>query len=139
MHDVRHESFKYNEIQKYLAKNDLTQEQFDRLNVKMDDWLVELNQEVEKIQDPDLRAAVILTVFNFHHDSGYPIIPSAFLAFDKYKFVKFLYFMYQVSGHGDFFKNPYKNLDKANLWLKDFWRQRIDQEYQALNLAKIAA
>ncbi|MDG0817634.1 hypothetical protein [Bdellovibrio svalbardensis] len=136
MHDVRHESFKFYEVQRYLEKNDLSAEQFVNMQRKMDDWLVELNRETAKIEDPDLKKAVSLTSFNFHHDAGFPLIPSMYLAQERYQPVRSLYTMHIISGHGVTFKDPWNNLDKAEVWLKDFWRQRIDQEYEALDLAK---
>lgn len=137
MHDVRHESFKYSEVQKYLEKQDLTDAQFEKMKSKMDDWLVELNQETAKIENQDLRKAVALTSFNFHHDAGFPLIPSMFLT--EKNTTKNLYLMYTISGHGTFFKDPWKNLDRADAWLKDFWGKRIDQEYEALDLVKSPA
>lgn len=134
MHDVRHESFKYYEAQRYLEQHDLTDAQFARLKTKMDDWLVELNSATAKLTDADLKKAVTLTTFNFHHDAGFPLIPSMFLTHTNT--TKRLYLMYQLSGHGNHFKSPLKNLDRADAWLKEFWRQRIDQEHEALDLVR---
>ncbi len=139
MHDVRHESFKYYEVQNYLEKHDITDMQYYSMTKKMDDWLVELNQETAKIQDPDLKKAVALTSFNFHHDAGFPLIPSMYLAHKRYEGVRRLYVMHIISKHGVTFKDPWNNLDKAEVWLKDFWRQRIDQEYEALGLVKLSS
>lgn len=134
MHDVRHESFKYYEAQNYIEKNQLTDAQFERMKQKMDDWLVELNTETAKIEDVNLKKAVALTTFNFHHDAGFPLIPTMFLT--KKNTTKNLYTMYVVSGHGTYFDNPWKNLDRADAWLKDFWSKRVEQENEALDLIK---
>ncbi|QDK37395.1 hypothetical protein [Bdellovibrio sp. NC01] len=134
MHDVRHESFKYYEAQNYIEKNQLSDAQFDRMKSKMDDWLVELNSEIAKIEDVNLKKAVSLTIFNFHHDAGFPLIPTMFLT--KKNTTKNLYTMYVVSGHGTYFENPWKNLDRADAWLKDFWGKRVEQENEALDLAR---
>lgn len=134
MHDVRHESFKYIEIERYIETHELTEAQLTALRAKMDEWMLELRTENAQIQDPDLKAAVNLTAFSFHHDSGFPFIPSSFLATNHFQPVRSLYMFYLVSGHGDFFNKPWKNLDLAEVWLKDFWRKRLDQETAILGI-----
>lgn len=130
-HDLRHESAKFYEKYLYVTKNKIPYEKMDRLNHQNDVWMLELKKEMEKITDPDFREAVELTSFNFHHDSGYPMIPSVFKEqFNRFKVAAF-YLSLKVGGEKPF-KNPHKHLPEAEKFLRKFWEKRLDRENQLL-------
>lgn len=132
MHDVRHESAKYYYHHQYRLKNKLSLEKMEVMNQKSDDWILELNREIETIQDPNLKNAVKLFSFNYHHDLGAPLIPSAFLRQKTYYVALLLYMQMKISGQGVSFPRPVYNYRRADAWLTEFWKPRLEQERQLL-------
>jgi phosphatidylserine/phosphatidylglycerophosphate/cardiolipin synthase-like enzyme len=133
MHDVRHEAVKYMKMKKYRDENRLTKEQVEQMNLLSEQWHLQLEKKISEIPDSELREAVDLFYFNFHHDLGNPLIPSVYLAPKGMFTITSLY--YQMKGAGQFlgFNNPTTMLPKADAWLKDFWQKELEKEKQVLN------
>lgn len=127
-HDVRHESGKLYESGQYIEKNAVSPQKFEKVSKLSDKWLVELNKEIDRVQNQDLKEAIKLQIFNFHHDRGYPLIPSVYLNYRYDNITLFLYFFQKSSGEGVSFKEPVKNLKAADKWLREFWDKRLIEE-----------
>jgi hypothetical protein len=127
-HDIRHESFKYYERGVYIERHGLKEAQIQALSRKSEEWLLQYRAELAKVKDTDLHNAIDHLAFNFHHDAGFPFIPSVYLHRVKDSAARNLYFMEKWSGQGVDFKNPLKNLDRADQWLIEFWKVRLDEE-----------
>jgi len=81
------------------------------------------------VKDPELREAVLLLSFNFHHDRGFPIAPSEYLGTKGRLWVQgLLYATQKVGGEGTPFPHPLRNFRKADAWLKEFWQPRLAAE-----------
>lgn len=127
-HDVRHESDKYYRRLEYIEKNSLTEKQISSFERKTEDWWLELESEISKIKDPKLKEAVDLMAFNYHHDRGYPLMPSVFLSLKKDNVIFGLYVMLKLGGEKPGFHNPSKYFNQSFNWLKEFWNKRKQQE-----------
>jgi hypothetical protein len=127
-HDRRHNSVKTVERLRYIQSKNPTIAQMRLIMELQDKWDLELQQAIAKIQDPDLREAVDLTAFNWHHDRGYPYTPSVWLETKKNAVIYALDFTLILSGQGTRFKNVMKNTKSANAWLDDFWVERLPDE-----------
>ncbi|MES2802178.1 MAG: hypothetical protein V4654_06770 [Bdellovibrionota bacterium] len=128
-HDARHESVKFFLLKNYKLKKELTQNQAEQLSINIDKWLVELNHEVANVENKELRGAIELLIFSYHHDRGFPLIPSVYLTPNKQVFYTIvLYAMQKTAGEEVQFSNPSQNLKAANIWLKDFWLKRVGEE-----------
>jgi len=129
IHDVRHESLKFFLHKEYKLKNEITLEQSELLSEKIDKWLVEINSSVDKVENKELRSAIKLLIFSFHHDRGFPLIPSVYLTPNKKVLIaSVLYMMQKTAGEKVNFKNPIKNLRAADKWLNKFWLDRLEEE-----------
>ena len=129
IHDVRHESVKYFLLKDYHLKKELTKMQAHQLTTKIDKWLVEINNAVATVHDKELKEAIKLLIFSYHHDRGFPLIPSVYLTPNKQVlYTNILYFMQKTAGEKVKFTKPLKNLKAADRWLKDFWLERIEEE-----------
>ena len=128
MHDLRHESAKFSELDAYKAQFDITEEQFQKLNKLQDIWFYDLQKKMALIPDENLRAAVSLNSFNFHHDRGFPLIPSVWRSRPSDKIVYALLAVLTVSGQGVGYKNALKNTKKSMEWLTDFWKSHEVEE-----------
>ena len=128
IHDLRHESAKFHKKKMYLETNKITPDNEIKLNKQLDHWYLELDDAVTKIKDPELKKAVDLLTFNFYHDRGYPIAPSTFLNADLNNVHFGLVALLKISKTGLEFKNPVKNLNAAEKWLKDYWVKKLPEE-----------
>lgn len=129
IHDVRHESVKYFLSKDYKLKKELTQEQALELAQKIDSWLVEINNSVANVENKELRAAIKLLIFSYHHDRGFPLIPSVYLTPNKQVlYTTILYSMQKTAGEKVHFTKPTENIKAADIWLKEFWLQRVEEE-----------
>ncbi|AZZ38006.1 hypothetical protein CIK05_14740 [Bdellovibrio sp. qaytius] len=129
IHDIRHESVKYFLFKEYQFKKDLTEAQTQKLALLIDKWLVEQNIAVSLIDDKELRAAVKLLIFSYHHDRGFPLIPSVYLTPNNQKlYTNILYTMQRTAGEKVAFTQPIENLNAADKWLKEFWLNHIEEE-----------
>lgn len=132
-HDLRHESAKRYEKHIYMQENSIPESRNKDLITLMDKWHSELIKETEQITDNDLKEAVKLMTFNFHHDSGYPLAPSSFLKkFNIGKMIAF-YSSLVLGGENPKFKNPTINIKNAEKFLRNFWTERLSQEAQFLH------
>lgn len=132
LHDVRHETVKYRYKQNYLTNNRIPAAGEEALNHRLDAWSLELQREVSRIEDPDMRRAAELITFNFHHDRGYPVAPSQYLN-RPYKYIEYLlHSILTVSGQGSQVRNPL-NIRRASRWLEDYWRRKLPEEEAFLN------
>jgi len=79
-----------------------------------DRWKVELDAERSQIVDKELRAAIGFFMFNFHHDRGYPLVPSSYESSEALNHVpKLLYGMLVASGQPVGFSHPSSTLARA--------------------------
>lgn len=131
MHDVRHEAAKFYEKWRYIREKGLTPQQIEQLDKQTDLWAIELNTAISKVKDHDLQDALDMLAFSFHHDRGYPLIPSVYVGRDWDSIVYMLYFAMRFSDQGVPFKNPLL-LEKADRWLRKFWANRLKQEERIL-------
>ncbi len=133
MHDLRHEAAKYFEKWRYIAEKNLSEEQVSSIDAKVDQWALDLSAAMSKVQDHDLQEAVELIAFSYHHDRGFPLIPSVYLNRRRDGFEHALYMMMKVSGQGVAFEMPIYNLERAHAWLTKFWTNRLPQEKEILD------
>ncbi len=133
MHDVRHEAAKYFEKWRYIAQKNLSEAQVSSIDSKVDQWALDLSAAMSKVRDHDLQEAIELIAFSYHHDRGFPLIPSVYLSRKRDGFEHALYTMMKVSGQGVAFEMPIYNLEKAHAWLTKFWTNRLPQEKEILD------
>jgi hypothetical protein len=127
LHDVRHETVKLRYKTSYLETNHIPESRVPLLNKRLDAWSLELQQDITKIEDPDVRRAAELIAFNFYHDRGYPVAPSQYVK-RPYKYVEYLLqSVLTISGQGSQVKNPL-NIRKASAWMENYWKQKIPEE-----------
>lgn len=132
MHDIRHSGAKFFEFKRYVEKNGLTEPQVRKLKLGMDKWQGELNRALSLVKDPELRGAIEFYMFNYNHDRGYPLVPSAYQRRTPDGIAFLLYTMMRISKQPVEFKNPVKNIFRAYAWLRKFWRARIGEEMTIL-------
>ncbi len=133
MHDVRHESAKFFEKENYINTNHLNEYQIQQMNKEVDRWALELAYENSQIKNHDLKEAVNHLAFNFHHDRGYPLIPSVFLNRDKNLTAYLLYHAMIIGNQGMPFPFPAINLQRASKWLEKFWNERLSDEVKVVH------
>ena len=146
VHDMRHNSAIYYWHDKYAADHQLSAGQVDQLRKQEDVWRQQLDSAENAIDDPQLKAAVKMLDFNYHHDRGFPMLPSSFQnpTLDHATIPYLLHRMLKISGQIDsnayegslpHFDAPYHTIEKAYAWLRAFWLPRSPQE-QAIVAAK---
>lgn len=133
LHDLRHASAIYEKRLRYMDKYQISEEAFSKLQLRMDRWKMELDEERKKIENKELRYAIGFFMFNHHHDRGFPMVPSTYLNNDKENISYLLYTMLKVSNQPTGFKRPRQTLDEAYSWLQDFWLKRLDEEMEIIN------
>ncbi len=125
-HDLRHAA------QIYAKRKDYAQDLAPRvtklLRAKMDVWNLEAQREMAKVTDPDLRAAIKFFYFSYHHDRGYPMVPTSYLLPKTDNVANLKYLMKKLSNQPLSFSHPKKNLARAYTWLRAFWLARLDEE-----------
>lgn len=133
MHDIRHSSAIFAARKDYESAYNLTEAQVVELRAKSELWKSELDQARKTIVDKEVKYAVGFFMFNFHHDRGYPMLPSSYVD-DHLDHVPYLlYYTLKVSKQPLGFKNPSKTMNTAYKWLQDFWLQRLEQEKAILS------
>jgi hypothetical protein len=132
MHDIRHSSSIFGRKKAYEKQNKLTPKATRALQGRMDVWRSELKHELRGVTDKKLKAAIRMMSFNYHHDRGYPMVPSSYLAKSPGKVPYLLYLTLKVSGQLEFarFDKPLVNMRDAHKWLRSFWLKRLSQEEQ---------
>lgn len=134
VHDLRHSSAIFHKKKAYEAVTNVTDAQKLALKKRADLWKQELNKEIMEIKDKKTRSAIRLFMFNFHHDRGYPMLPSSYRQFDKVDSVPYwLHFMLTVSGQPRTFDKAHKRFPEGYEWLKKFWKKREMQENIIIN------
>jgi hypothetical protein len=83
-----------------------------------------------KVSDPELYEAIEFMNFNYHHDRGVPQLPSSFIdnALSRTDIALQLYVGLRISQQPVHFKNPVKNLARAEKFLRAFWAVRLEEE-----------
>ena len=137
MHDIRHESARLLEIKKFIESREITNTEWQEFSRLQEGWYLEYQQEIEKIQDPDLKEAVDLLMFNYFHDRGYPLVPSVWESRSDMYIYYGLVFILTISGQGTGFKNVISNSNKASKWLDDFWKKRAPEEVNFFEKIKL--
>jgi hypothetical protein len=133
MHDLRHETGKMFEIKNYRERFFLTEDQIKKLDLLQDYWYIDLENSIAKIDDINLKAAVELMAFNYHHDRGFPLIPSLWIHRDTDKIGYALVFILTVSGQSAGYKGLIKNSKAATTWLDQFWKTHLSEEQLVLS------
>tara|TARA_R110000868_G_scaffold16687_14_gene74235 strand:- start:1956 stop:3599 length:1644 start_codon:yes stop_codon:yes gene_type:complete len=128
LHDIRHSSAIFKKKIDYENLHGINEERASVMMRKMDRWKVELDEERSKIESKELRYAIGFFMFNFHHDRGFPMVPSSYLKESLDKVPYLLYAMLKVSDQHLGFENPHATLTEAYSWLKKFWRARLEEE-----------
>ncbi len=133
-HDLGHSGLMYKGAAPYQGA--LAEAQVKLIRAKMDTWYSELLAEMSKVEDPALRVAIRQASFNIHHERGYPFAPSTYIILkEPPKSSYLLFFLFELSGQMRSLGNrPYLMLPKAHQWLKDFWKEREDQEREIRDL-----
>jgi hypothetical protein len=141
LHDMRHNSSIYGEMQDYIARHKLSEPQVEKLRKTMDLWQVQLNEAQAKIGDKQLKEAVGLKTFSHHHDSGERYLPSLYMEHGgpKNAVLYFTYFCKAVSGQENGFTHPFKNLGKATDFLNNFWQTRYPIERSIIECRPVDA
>lgn len=133
IHDLRHSSAIFHRRRAYETEHGLEQPQIDKLAKRADLWKVELDAARGQIPDKQLRWAIGFVMFNFHHDRGFPMVPSSYEQDTAVDMVpKLLYAMLKMSGQPVGFDKPQQTLEKAMDWLQAFWEPRREQEQAIL-------
>jgi hypothetical protein len=127
-HDLRHESAKYSEKINYMQAHRVDPVRERALDRLTDEWYFQLEKSIARISDKDLREATRLLAFNFHHDRGFPMIPSVYLGWKRDGVSHALYAAMKVSGQGVSFGKPLQNFAKADRWLRAFWKEHQAEE-----------
>jgi hypothetical protein len=131
IHDVRHSSAMFHKRDVYEKKHGLSDAQIAKLEARVDLWKTELDEARAQIPSKELRWAIGFFMFNYHHDRGYPMVPSSYQAPEANNEVpKLLYAMLKVSGQPVGFSKPLDTLAEAHAWLQKFWLARLPEEQQ---------
>jgi hypothetical protein len=133
LHDMRHSSVIYEKRTRYYTLNKLTPEKAARLTNKMDVWQAEIEREIQKISDPAFRAQVEFYLFNYHHDRGFPMVPSNYLN-PHPDYVAYLKYIFKRLGRQDVgFTEPGFYMENAYAWIRKFFMERLPQEQEILD------
>jgi hypothetical protein len=82
-HTARHGWF----FENYFAEKQVTPEAWEEIRKQSRVWVNHLIQAIEKIEDPQLRAAVDWYAFRLTWDEGLPLVPSTFVKGRSYKYL----------------------------------------------------
>jgi hypothetical protein len=138
VHDLQHEAAKDSFKNRYVEEHGLSEAQVRRLDHLMDDFYADLHDEMEAVPEAQLREAIKLRAFSFHHDLAHPLLPSLYLDHNKVDHVTahVLYALQKIGGEEVHLKAPIRNLARADAWLRDFWQKRLPREKEFLEEAK---
>ncbi len=141
VHDARHNSAIFGKRLAYEAEHRMTEPQIRQLQKQIDVWRAELADKLAEVKDPQLKSAIEFFEFNFHHDRGFPMVPSSYEVKKNDYVPKLLYAMLKASGQdgGANFDAPSKTLAKAFDFLRTFWLERLPQEQAILNAKGLGA
>ncbi len=135
LHDIRHSSAIYAKRAAYEEEHQLAPPQVEKLQKLTDVWTGQLSAEVSKLPDENLKNAINFFMFNFHHDRGYPILPSSYEPTSNVDshVPKLLYTMLKVSQQSVDFNKPSETLTQAYDFLRNFFQARAGEEKAVLN------
>jgi hypothetical protein len=125
-HDIRHSTVMYAKREAYFKSLNLTPEKEAELKRQMDIWYLDLLDRIKNIQDPKVRDAVIFLQFNYQHEKGFPLEPSAYKDPRANKDPYLLYSMMETNKQKTIFGPQYINY--AYKWLKAFWDSKIPEQ-----------
>lgn len=131
-HDMRHSSSIFGRRKMYEAEHRLSEPQKRKLQKRIDVWRAELDDARKKLPDKELRYAVGFLMFNYHHDRGYPLVPSSYLPETIDRVPRLLHMMLTVSGQPVGFRKPKQTLDQAWAFLREFWLPKLAEEQAIL-------
>lgn len=149
MHDLRHSSAIYGTRKAYEKANGIVDgdRKSELIKENSHRWLRELRVAMNQIEDKDLKEVLRLYTFNFHHDRGYPLVPSMYLMWSpegrtllksagipsSSNIAALNYGILRAGGQIDPIPNYMNQLSKAFEWLKTFWlSERYRQESMLL-------
>lgn len=114
----------------YVRKHSLQQNQLETLGRLTDRWQREFDNEVDKISDMSVQAAVRFIYNHFHRDKGLLRTPSSYFGRDLRDrfFARLAIFFMKRSPDGLPFEDVKVSLDRAYMWLDTFWKEREVQE-----------
>jgi hypothetical protein len=138
-HDIRHSSSIFGRRKMYEVEHQMSEPQVRKMQKKIDVWRAELDEARKAIPDKELRYAIGFFMFNYHHDRGYPMVPSSYKMDDVDHVSKLLYMMLKVSDQKIGFENPTKTLKKAYGWLREFWMDKLPEEQAILGAESLGA
>lgn len=99
------------------------------LDQRIEGWKAALDDARRGVTNEELRRAIDFFLFHFHHDRGYPMVPSSYQEPDAFEHVpRLLYVMLKASGLPVGFAGPIETMRQAFTWLQDFWLARLDEE-----------
>jgi len=133
MHDMRHSTSVFGKGETYLKNNRVAPAKRQKLQERMDKWNLELTKAVAQVPDKQLRSAIKLFVFNYHHDRGLPMVPSSYTGRSPGPTHMFLYRMLRISKQRRGYKNPGRTFKQAYTWLQDFWLPKLGEERALLS------
>jgi hypothetical protein len=128
LHDLRHSTAMFGRSQEYKETHHLDEAQVQKLNKMSDVWSTECSNKVSQLKDKDLAGAIDFFMFNFHHDRGYPILPSSYVNTDSNTVPRLLYGMLKLSDQDPGFQGAFGKLQEAHEWLDKFWQPKLGQE-----------
>ncbi len=142
LHDVRHNSAIFATHQHYAERHGVTPETARRLSKQIDVWREDLLAAQAQIRDPELAKAVRFFEFNYHHDRGYPLVPSSYThgPENPEKLANLLYRTLKLANQRmeddiNVFAAPRSTIHQAYAWLHAFWSARLPQERAVLGQA----
>ncbi len=142
VHDNRHNAAIFSRMAAYEAENRMSVAQVEALQKQIDVWRVDLNHQIQRISDPDLKHAVEFVEFNYHHDRGIPMVPSSFtkehVDVNPHLASLTLKFAHQAKAAKAVFSQGQQTLQQAYDWLRNFWLPRLPQEDQILGTQDIS-
>lgn len=135
LHDARHSSWVFGQRRAYEATHQLAPEQIEALEVKQSVWRQQMIDAKKEIKDKNLSKAIGYVTFFLHHDRGFPQVPSSYLPKED-KSPNIQYTSLRLSGQSLGIEKPTQNINKAYDWLREFWMERLPEEYAILEASQ---
>lgn len=127
--DLRHAVAMGQRRRAYDAMHGLAEATSAALDQRIEGWTSALDDARREVTNGELRRAIDFFLFHFHHDRGYPMVPSSYQEPDAFEHVpRLLYAMLKASGLPVGFAGPIETMRQAFIWLQDFWLARLDEE-----------
>lgn len=97
LHDLRHSALIYVKLKKYFEINEVNSDQRQALTELSDFVLNQFVERLEKMDDNDLKKALIYSAFSFHHGQGLTLLPSSFQNHGTGFYTKFSYYLKKLT------------------------------------------